>query len=566
MILLAGAILIPLLPRAARSWAFLIFPAAAFMYMAGLPDGNLLTFRFASFDLSPVYADRLSRMFGGIFALITLIGGVYGLHNRNTGEKVAALVYAGASLNVTFAGDFISLFLFWEMMALSSAYLIWARGTAESYRAGLRYIIMHVTGGTILLGGIILYLEQSGTFLIHQFQPNAGFAPWVILAGLSLNAAVLPLHAWLPDSYPKASITGAVFMSALTTKVGVYVLARMFPGWEILTVLGVAMTLYGVVFAILSNDIRGVLAYHIISQVGFMVAGVGLGTEMSVNGATAHAVSHILYKALLFMAAGAVIQSTGISKLSDLGGLLKSQPVLFALFMIGALSISGMPLFNGFVSKQMTIAAAVESHRYTVMMLMELASVGTFLSIALKISYLVWFGPNRGIKPSSIPLNMYIGMGLAAALCIAIGVWPTLLYQYLPFTVRFEPYTAALIVEAVQLLLFTFFGFWIIREQLVTGRSIALDVDWLYRKAGPILWKWVVVPVDNLFTSADERAMEFAKRLSQWGRNPTRPPVGTAELAEYDPNRYRPLTQSLVTLVLLLIITIAVWVVLLAAR
>lgn len=312
-IMLVGALILPFLSKKLRSSAFVIITALTLYQVWTLPmDGTVISAKLMSYELVLCKSDALSRVFGIIFAFICMGGGIYAFHIKETGQQVAALIYAGGALGVTFAGDFFTLFIFWEMMALGSTYLIWARRTKASHRAGFRYLLYHVMGGGILFAGLLIHIAKTGNILVTSFKPeDAGLSSWLILLGVIINAAVPPLHTWLADAYPKATVTGAVFLSAFTTKTAVYVLARLFPGWEILLILGVIMTLYGVIFAVLANDIRGILAYHIISQVGYMVAGIGIGTTMAINGAVSHAFSHILYKALLFMGAGMVLYTTG---------------------------------------------------------------------------------------------------------------------------------------------------------------------------------------------------------------------------------------------------------------
>ena len=307
--------------------------------------------------------DKLSIVFAAVFTIMALIGMVYALHLERAGQHVAAFVYVGSALGVVFAGDYLTLFLFWEGMAFASAYLVFAQGGAPAIGAGFRYLMVHITGGVVLLGGIVLYARATGSLLFGPVEGALGTAAYLILAGFMLNAAVPPLNAWLTDAYPEATVTGAVFMSAFTTKTAVYVLARGFPGTELLVWFGTAMAIYGVIYAVLENDCRRLLAYHIVSQVGYMVAGIGIGTELALNGATSHAFAHILYKALLFMGAGAVIYVTGRRKLTELGGLYAAMPLTVALYMVGAFAISAFPFFSGFVTKSMVVAAAGQDHR-----------------------------------------------------------------------------------------------------------------------------------------------------------------------------------------------------------
>ncbi|MEX0720390.1 MAG: Na(+)/H(+) antiporter subunit D [Balneolaceae bacterium] len=521
IILIFGAFLLPLIPERFRSSVFILFPLAVLGIVWTLPEGSLLQAPFASYQLHLLTVDMLSRVFGTIFVLITIIGGVYAFHIKDLGQQVTALAYAGGALGVTFAGDFITLFMFWEIMAIASTYLIWARRTKDSDKSGMRYLLVHIVGGGFLLSGILLHISQGGSALIGNLEEVYSLANIFMLLGVSVNSAIPPLHAWLADAYPRATITGAVFMSAFTTKSAVYILIRLFPGWDILVYVGVAMALYGVVYAVLVNDIREILAYHIISQVGYMVAGVGIGTEMAINGTTAHAFSHILYKSLLFMGAGAVMQATGKSKLTELGGFARKMPVVVGLYMIGAFSISGFPLFNGFISKSMVVSAAGAAHFETVMLLLTLASVGTFLHTGLKLPYFTWFGEKKSeFTVSPIPLNMKIAMGIGAFLCTLFGVYPALLYNYLPYTVDYQPYTVYHLVEMMQILVFTFIGFWISRVKLAGTATIAIDTDWLYRKPAPFFQQVLVKFPARIFDSAEKNMAWIIERIANVSRNP----------------------------------------------
>ena len=558
LVLLAGALLLPLLPRNARSYFSLVVPLLALGLVWMAPSGVNLTLKWMDYQLVVCKVDRLSRLFGTIFALITIISSVFAFHVKAAAEQTAALLYAAGALGVTFAGDLLTLFVFWELMSLPSTYLIWARGGRESGKAGMRYLMFHVFGGGLLLAGILVHTGETGSILVEQLTARDSLSSWLILAGVGVNAAIVPLHAWLADAYPKATVTGAVFLSAFTTKTAVYVLLRIFPGWEILIYLGVLMALYGVVFAVLANDIREILAYHIISQVGYMVAGAGIGTEMAINGASAHAFSHILYKTLLFMGAGAVIHTTGKSKLTELGGLARKQPVILWLYMIGAFSISGFPLFNGFISKSMVIAAAGEAHHGVVMLLLLLASVGTFLHTGLKLPYGVWYGADCGVSPLPPPRNMYLGMAAAAFFCILFGVAPGLLYDMLPGAVHFAPYTFSHVMETSQILIFTFAAFWIFRGQVAGDAGITLDVDWFYRRPARWVRRIFVEDLDAVFNKADALSMDMVGRLSTLSKNPMRIFTGAGE-KYFSPDAARPRIHTLILLVLFVFVLISLF-------
>jgi multicomponent Na+:H+ antiporter subunit D len=559
-LLLAGAALVALLPAASRRALCVATPALGLVWLLTLPSEASFIANWGGFPLEFLVVDGLSRVFGIIFLLVSAVAAIYAWHVDDRGQQVAALLYAAGAVGVTFAGDLVTLLIFWEVMAFASAWLIFARRTPESRRAAFRYLLFHILGGNLLLGGVVWLWVDTGNLTIAALAPSP--AAWLILLGVILNAAAPPLHAWLPDSYPKATITGAIFMSALTTKSAVYALARLFPSWEILLWVGVFMTLFGVIYAILANDIRQILSYHIISQVGYMVAAVGIGTELALNGAAAHAYSHILYKALLFMGAGVVLHTTGRSKLSELGGLSRKMPVAFWLFMVGAVSISGFPLFNGFISKSIIVSAAGYSHHEGAVILLLLASVGTFLSIGIKIPAYAFWGKDAGISPRPAPRGMLIAMGILAGLCFFYGVVPDALYIILPYEMDYHPYTAYHFVEAVQILVATFIGFWILRGLMVSKPYIALDVDWFYRRGAPLAGRLFVTPVLAVFTAGAQARDAVASHMAEAALNPLQWwRLRSHGHQPYDENRDRqPVGRGLVyTLIFLLTLTALVW-------
>ena len=510
VILLLGAVLLPLLRGRVRSVALVVIPVLAFLRVLYLDPGTHGCVQFLDWGLVFGRVDKLSQVFGYIMTLMCILGSIYSLHVKNPAEQAVAWCYVAGSLGVIYAGDYLVLFLFWELMAFSSVFLIWQRRRPQSIAAGLRYLLVHVFGGVVLLGGIMLHYKATGSLAFGQLDVvHRDLATWMILIGFILNAAVPPLHAWLPDAYSEATVTGSVFLCAFTTKTAVYALCRAFAGMEVLVVLGVVMAIYGVVYAVLENDSRKLLAYHIISQVGYMVAGVGLGTQMAINGACAHAFAHILYKGLLFMGTGSVLQMTGQSKFTELGGLYKKMPWAFVFTMVGGLSISAFPLFSGFVSKSMIVAAGFEEHRTTAAFLLMLASAGTFLHTGLKVPYFIWFGKNNCSaetwqRAEDPPWNMRLAMALTAGLCIWIGCYTPYLYQLLPYAVEYHPYTAYHVSETLQILLFTAVGFFLFIKPLQPTATISLDVDWFYRMGGRAVQWFVNKPAQAVDTWVGE--------------------------------------------------------------
>lgn len=486
-----GAFAIPFLRGKVQQIFLMAIPLMAVTAVYAMTPGSYWSYTFLGTPLTFGAVDKLSIVFGWVFTIMSFIGVVYALHVKDPGQHMAAFLYIGGSLGVTFAGDFFTLFIFWELMAFASAYLVFARREEQAIRAGYRYILVHIFGGVCLLGGIILHYMKINSVVVGPIDHDGSLSFYLMLIGVILNAAVPPLHAWLTDAYPEGTVTGSVFMSAFTTKTAVYVLVRVFPGTELLIWMGTIMALYGVVYAVLENDSRRLLAYHIISQVGYMVAGVGIGTDLSLNGSVSHAFAHILYKGLLFMGAGAVIEMTGRRKLTELGGLYRTMPITLVLYMVGGFAISAFPLFSGFVTKSMVVSGAAHAHFPSVALLLTMASAGTFLHTGLKLPYYMFFGKDSGIEAKEPPLNMLIAMGMAAFLCIAIGCVPGPLYALLPYPVDYHPYTGDHVTSALGILLFTGAGFFMLLRKLDPEPTISVDTDWVYRK-GSRLFMWFV--------------------------------------------------------------------------
>ena len=527
--LLAAAALQGLVRERWRGPVALAGSLAALGAVASLPTDAVLDVSLLGLDLRLLAADSLARVFALVFAGMACLGTLYALHVRRGGEQAATLVYAASSLGVVFAGDWVTLFLFWELMAVSSTFVVWYGGGTRARAAGLRYVLVHLVSGSLLFAGVVL-LRTAGAEQVTRLPEGTAF--WLVLAGVAINAAIPPLHAWLTDSYPEASVTGSVFLSAFTTKTAVYVLVRAFPGAEVLGWAGVAMALYGVVFAVLENDIRRLLAYHIVSQVGYMVAGVGMGTALALDGSTAHAFCHILYKALLFMGAGAVLQATGCRKLTELGGIAPRMKAVVVLYMVGAFSISGMPLFNGFVSKSMVVSAAAEGGWPVFEILLTLASIGTFLHTGLKLPYFTFFGASRGLDPRPIPRNMLLAMGVAAALCTGLGLFPGWLYARLPYGAGYEPYTVDHVVSALQLLLGTGAAFVLLKRKLGGESTVSLDTDWIYRRPLRLAMERGIAFARWVGRGLEHAGIALVVTIEPLARNPTRLTARTARWLE----------------------------------
>jgi multicomponent Na+:H+ antiporter subunit D len=486
LILILGGVLAPLLPARLRPWVMVVLPVATFAYLMMLPHGEFGRVQALGLSLVTLRVDGLSMLFGIIFLIAAFLGGLYALHVRDTVQHSAGLIYAGSALGAVFAGDLVTLFFFWEGIAIASVFLIWASRNERAYRAGMRYLVIQVGSGVLLLAGILIHYQHTGSI---SFGAIGLAAPGgaLILVAFGIKCAFPLLHNWLPDAYPEATVTGTVLLSSFTTKVAVYALARGFAGTEILVPIGATMTAFPIFYAVIENDLRRVLAYSLNNQLGFMVVGIGIGTDLALNGAVAHAFADILFKGLLFMSMGAVLFRVGTVKGSELGGLYKSMPWTTGFCLVGAASISAFPLFSGFVTKSMVMAAAMEQGHYWTWLVLLFASAGVFHHAGIKIPYFAFFAHDSGKRCAEAPTHMLIAMAIAAVLCIGIGTLPTLFYSLLPFQSEYVPYTLDHVVAQVQLLFLSALAFTLLMRTGIYPpelRSTNLDFDWFYRRLG----------------------------------------------------------------------------------
>ncbi|MCF8127382.1 MAG: Na(+)/H(+) antiporter subunit D [Deltaproteobacteria bacterium] len=488
IIFVVGALLVPFIPERLKSVWLLLIPVIGFVNLMYLGQGTHFTFHFLDFKLVLGRVDKLSLLFAYIFHLISFIAILYALHVKDNLQQMAGLMYAGSALGAIFAGDLFTFFVFWELLTVTSIFLIWSRRTKAALGAGYRYMLVHAAGGLCLLAGIVIHVNQTGSIQFDYLGLN-GPGSYFIFLGFGLNCAWPLLHPWLTDSYPEATITGTIFLSAFTTKVAVYALARGFPGTEALIWIGAIMTGFPIFYAVIENDLRRVLAYSLVNQVGFMVCGIGIGTALAINGAVCHAFNDILFKGLLFMSMGAVMYRTGKINGTDLGGLYRTMPLTCIFCMVGAASISAFPLFSGFVSKSMVMDAAASGHMRIVWFILLFASAGVFHHAGIKIPYFAFFSHDSGMRPKEAPIHMLLAMGIAAFLCIFIGVYPAPLYALLPYPVEYVPYTAPHVVGQTQLLFFSALAFTLLLRAGIYPaeiRCINLDADWFYRKGGKL--------------------------------------------------------------------------------
>ena len=487
VIFYGAAIMVALLPHRLGQVILLATPLAGGLVLLGMTADAALQWNIMNLVLEPLRVDRLSLLFGYLFHIAAFLGVVFSLHLRDRLQSSASLLYAGSALGAVFAGDLLTLFFFWEILALTSAFLIFARKTERARRAGIRYLFIQVVSGGLLLAGTLMLYRESGSLAFNHIGLGT-FASGLIFLAFGIKCAFPLLHNWLTDAYPEATVTGTVFLSAFTTKVAVYALARGFAGTEALVYIGAVMTCFPIFYAVIENDLRRVLAYSMINQIGFMVVGIGLGTALAVNGAIAHAFNEVIFKGLLMMSMGAVLYRTGKMNGSDLGGLYKSMPITTTLCIVGAASISAFPLFSGFVSKSMVMVAVLDEGHPVVWLALLFASAGVFHHAGIKIPFFAFFAHDSGIRTPEPPLNMLIAMSIAAILCVFIGSYPWLLYSLLPFEVNYVPFDRSHVLAQFQLLVFSAAAFaWLKISGIYPPELHAtnIDVEWFYRRLAP---------------------------------------------------------------------------------
>ena len=521
--LMLGAILAIFLRGWLRNVLMLAAPIVGAFNLMGMEYGVFWSLEFMGYTLEPVRVDKLSMMFGYLFHLASFIAIVYALHVKDTVQHVAGLAYAASAVGAVFAGDLLTLFIFWELLALTSVFLIWARRTDRAYSAGIRYLIFQVLSGVLLLAGLLIIAQAYNSLLFNQISLQheglAQIGSWLIFLAFGIKAAFPFLHNWLTDAYPESTPTGTVFLASFTTKVAVYAFARAFPGEEILVWIGVTMACFPIFFAVIENDLRRVLAYSLINQIGFMMVGIGIGTSLALNGAVAHAFNDVIFKGLLMMTMGAVLHMTGKINGSELGGLYKSMPKTTVLCIVGAASISAFPLFSGFVSKSMIMAAAVAEGYDVVWLLLLFAAAGVFHHAGIKIPYFAFFAHDSGIRTTEPPKNMLIAMGLAALACVILGTFPAqTVYALLPWEHDYQPYDITHVLTQLQLLFFSALAFvWLNSRNMYPPElpSTNLDTDWFYRKIAPAFIKKFATTAYGAYGQLENAVIISVKQMIQ---------------------------------------------------
>ena len=502
------SIFLPLIPQYLRQPVMLLSVAASALSLLN-GFGVFVEWEIFGNTLILYQADNLTLPFALIFHLASVLIIIYAWHNKNLMENMATLAYAGAAIGALHAGDFFSLFIWMESTALTSAFIVFAGNTPSARSSAMRYLIIQVCSGVLLLIGASLMTLQTGNYLLTKLDLSNNFGIFIFLA-FGIKAAFPLLNGWLQDSYPESSPTGTVALSAFTTKLAIYALARTFPGVDTLIWIGAIMTVFPVFFAVIENDLRRVLSFSLNNQLGFMVVGIGIGTELSLNGTVAHAFVHIIYKALLFMSMGAVLHRVGTTKASELGGLYKYMPFTTIFCIIGAMSISAFPLFSGFVAKSLIMSALGGQGLILIYFVLFFASAGVLEHSGIKIPYFAFFAHERKMKVQEAPFNMLLAMGIAAFLCIGIGIFPKFLYSILPYSVEYQPYTLDHIISQLQLLVFAILAFlFLVKFKLYPAeiKSTVLNTDWFYRRMlpgiGKPLFKILQIIINRIYSILD---------------------------------------------------------------
>lgn len=458
VLVLIVAALALILPRKVGYGLSAIALAAVVPWSFGIEDGVHTEAILFGFDLAVVAGDPASRLMGVIFGLfgLTAVGYAYST-DADRAHLAFGLGYVGTSLGAVFAGDWLTLLLFWEGMTVMSTVLVWLYG-GQAVRAGYRYALAHGIGGSLLLAGIAVHAVDGGlTSQVLWFDGSglsSGIAAILGGIGIGVNAAFIGVHYWLPDTYSRPHVAASVFMTAFTTKTAVYAAFRAFPEGNLyLAFMGAAMTVFGATFALMQKDMRRLLAYHIQAQVGYMMAGIGIGGALGVAGGFAHLFNHILYKGVLFMAAGILIIRTGQNRLDKFGAVGTTAPVTLGAFLIGALAITGVPGFNGFVSKGMILDAAdAADMHFALTVLLWLGVIGTFASF-IKFGYYAFMKGEREPIRDVSPVNVG-SMGILAGLCVLLGLWYQPLIDILPMADQLpelKPYSTGHLIEGIGL-------------------------------------------------------------------------------------------------------------------
>nr|WP_195892509.1 Na(+)/H(+) antiporter subunit D [Halopiger goleimassiliensis] len=549
LLVFAAALLVLVLPRIA-GYAIGALSLAAVLGISMLaPEGQHLAMEsfLGHFEVVPFYVDDFSRLLGIGLGFLGVCAVLYAYSSDASRAMTAiALSYVGSSVGAVFAGDWLVLVFMWELMALTSTVLVWHYG-GDAVRAGFRYALLHGTGGVIVLFAVAAHYVEAGTFVYGPGGIANGLPALLAVVGMGVNVGFIGLHVWLPDTYPRPHFAASVFLSVYTTKTSAFVLYRAFPvdaGSDLaiyIAYMGGLMSVYGATFALLQHDMRALLSYHIQAQIGYVVAGIGIAaaaaSELAAAGAMAHTFNNVLFKSLLFMAVGVVIFRTGEEDLYKLGGLWREMPLTAVAFGLGALSITAIPGFNGYVSKGMIFDAA-DPHYYGVeefqvlYYLLWLGAIGTLLSF-IKLGYYVFFHGESDIEVADAKPGQTVAMlGLGGA-CLLFGVWWQGLADLAPLAevhdgvietiypggeTHLFPYSFSHLETAAILTGVAAVTFVVVRKPL--SKLDLPDPATVLYPAGYYVGRWSMLATTELYAAVDRIVVGLVKRCYWVGDNP----------------------------------------------
>lgn len=370
-----------------------------------------------------------------VLGVILFLNSLAGTRGR---YALPAAVHIAAGILAVLAGDLMTLLVAWEALTFSAFFLIRGEGATQGRRISLRYLGIHVTAAVFFFFALLIQYRATGSLMTTILVPRA--QPFMVVA-VMIKTATMPIHFWLTEAYPSVHPAITPLLSVFTTKVGVLTAARLVwvspGGYPVLAWLGAITAVGAVIFALLQHNARKLLSYHIVSQVGYMVAGIGLAAGFSGGATTAgvfHLVTHTLYKALLLLVAAQAIHSFRHEDLTRMGGLGARRPLLLLCGIIGAAAISGVPFTSGYASKYLLKEAA--QAQPIVLYLLNIASVGTGLSF-IKFTSLIFFNQARRpdspqpMAPQSVPSPpagpppvSIVPLVLVAGITLGIGFFP----------------------------------------------------------------------------------------------------------------------------------------------
>ena len=477
MALFLGAFLIVVFGRnkTVRHCVALLATAASMLFMVGLikpvlQNGEIIAYWMGGRVPAGGYAigialevDALSLFFGLLVSTVVFVACIYSIQYMSRDDNVPQyytlfLMLAGGVMGMVLTGDLFNMFIMVEILTFAAVALTAFRNTANgALEAAFKYLVVGCIGSSCILAGTIMLYAQLHTLNLAQIAAllpgrvssatKVAFA--LLYIGFSTKAFLVPFHPLAADAHGAAPASISVLISGVLTKSGIYGIIRLtyflFQSMNLgsmqflLTFVGSVSMFVCVTMALAQHDFKRLLAFHSISQIGYVLAAVGLSTALGLSAGVYHAMNHTIFKGLLFLAAGAVLHETGTTDLGKLGGLSKKMPHTTVLFLIGAFSISGIPPFNGFASKwmiyQATYQKAVESNNIGFLLVTIVALVTSTLTLAsfVKVTQSVFFGqlPKELEDVKEVPFGMRFAMGILALLCILTGLFPDLVTKYL---------------------------------------------------------------------------------------------------------------------------------------